>query len=211
MTEPPGVLSTVTCGAWLELKCVAGTPIWGLVAYPPQMTGDEAKHVLDLWDCRARRSQKAHYLLATKYTFRQGLITFGLIVISATTGSALLVTLSANNRAVNLSLAIVSIVSAALAGLDRAKRYLENAEKHRVAGANWTPVLQAIEQLAAQLPAHPPVNVQDQLTQISQQMDDVTKKSPQIPERVFQRLEIDQCYMHPLPKAGLWARLTQWY
>ena|ERR1017187_3923869 len=161
------------------------------------MTGDEAKAIVDHWGCRARNSQKAHYLVATKYSRYQAYVTIGLVVLTAFTGSALFATLSNQNSNFQLALAILSVASAALAGFDRSQRFLENAEKHRQAGAAWTNVVQQTELLWEQLPTNPPQDLDSRIAAIGKQMDEVTAKSPQIPERVFRKCQIGQTYVFP--------------
>lgn len=161
------------------------------------MTGDEAKAIIEHWGCRARNSQKAHYLVATMYSRYQAAITIGLVVLTAFTGSALFATVSNKNTNFQLALAVLSVVSAALAGFDRSQRFLENAEKHRQAGAAWTSVVQQTELLWERLPINPPLDLDLRIDAIGKQIDEVTAKSLQIPERVFRKCQIGQTYVFP--------------
>lgn len=173
------------------------------------MTGEEAKAILKMWGCRARGSQKAHYLVATRYSFRQDVVTIGIVILTAVTGSALFATLSNTDIRFKFALAVLAVVSAILAGFDRSKRYLENAEKHRQAGASWTDVVQRTEVLDAQLPTHSPADVDRQIADIGKEIDDVTTKSPQIPERTFRRLGLDDTYSFRVNYASLFSRILQ--
>ena len=167
------------------------------------MTGPQAKEIVDHWGERARRSQQAHYLVATRYSARQAALTLAIIVLTAFTGSTLLAALPTNNTQLKLALGGVSILAAALAGLDRSKRYLENAEKHRVAGAAWNGIVHTTEILGVQLPQEVP-NIDAAVDALGKSIDAVTSSSPQIPERLFKRLNIDGTYIYDPRRRGFW-------
>jgi hypothetical protein len=169
-----------------------------------KMAVDEAKAMLWHWGRRARLSQQAHYWVATSYSRFQSRISALLIVLTVVTGSTLFATFSEKNAPFFLAGAILSMVSAAVAGFDRSQRYLENAEKHRQAGAAWTSIVQQTELLVEQLPDHPPTEAR--IDAIGKQIDSVTAKSPQIPERVFNRFKIGETFVFDDPSIQLHYR-----
>lgn len=159
------------------------------------MTGDEAEALLAYWGPRARKTEAAHYQVATEYSRRHDALTLLVVSLAAFTGSGLFATLSTKSARFKTVLAILSVIAALLAGLDRSLRYLERAEKHREAGSAWAAIVNETEELKPQLAAHPPEATR--ISSLAKLMNDITARSPYIPQRVFDRCGLGDTYMWP--------------
>ena len=91
-------------------------------------------------------------------------------------------------------------------GFDRSKRYLENAEKHRVAGAAWNGIVHTTEILGVQLP-ETVADIDTTIETLGRTIDAVTSSSPQIPERLFKHLNIDGTYLYDPGRRSFWRSL----
>jgi len=120
-------------------------------------------------------------------------MTFAVVALSALAGSGLFATLSTRNAGFKAGLAVLSVLAAILAGLDRSLRYAERAEQHRTAGAEWAGIVNLTEEMKASLPDHPPD--EQRVEKLERQMTETTTKSPYIPERVFQKNCLAETYM----------------
>ena len=163
------------------------------------MTGDEQLTLLQCyWGPRARTTEKVHYRIATTYAFFRNAISLAIVILSAFTASTLFATLSNTHSSWKIALAIVSILAAVLAGIDRSTGFATRAENHRRAGADWCPIVNSIERARAQLPQHPVPSAD--IDKIDAEMAETTKKSPYIPEHYFKRYKLGATYMDPVSK-----------
>jgi hypothetical protein len=159
------------------------------------MTRADAEELLDrYWGKRARRSEEAHYFMATRYsTWNRGL-SYAVVVIGVVTGSGLFATLSKQNGTLQLALAIASLVAAAIVGYQRSAQYAALSVDHQRSGADWGVIVNETEELRKEIQSRAPSDAR--FDRLRKEMDAVTKRSPQIPERVFTRFKIDKTYMY---------------
>ena len=73
----------------------------------------DAENLLDCyWGPRARRSEEAHYFVATKFSAVNRGLSYAVVVFGVVTGSGLFATLSKQNKTLQLGLAVASLVAA---------------------------------------------------------------------------------------------------
>jgi uncharacterized protein HemX len=143
---------------------------------------------------RARRSEKAHYVVATRYSAANRYLSYAVVIIAAVTGSGLFATLSNQNTALQFSLAALSLLAAAIAGYQRSAQFAARSVEHHKAGASWGEVVNAFEALREELNSREPTD--KELEHLRHEMDRVTTQSPQIPQRAFRKFEIGQTYFY---------------
>lgn len=147
--------------------------------------------LLKLWRERANKSAAAHYRVASSRFYWNRWLSA--IVVFATTfvGSGLAVTLSKqNSQFVEATLAVLGVLAAILAGLQRVLSLAEMAERHRAAGAHWDAIFNSMCLLAASGTA-PPMAC---LEELKKEMDDLVARSPSIPEGMFKKVSLKDTY-----------------
>lgn len=158
------------------------------------MTRDEAKRLLDCcWGPRARRSEESHYVVATNFSQRNRRLSYAIVVLATLTGSSLFGTISKQHPNYQVALAVLSILTAIIAGYQRSTQYAALAVEHQRAGADWGEIVNRTEILWAQLESRDPTDAE--MDRIRTEMDSVTKKSPQIPKKFFKQHKVAETYM----------------
>jgi hypothetical protein len=158
------------------------------------------------WAKRARRSESAHYQAAARLELWHSLLTGAAVVLSAVTASGLFASSKTSGGPYRVTFGVLGILAAVVGGLDRGQHFAERSEKHRQAGALWAVIVNNTEELS--LATH-------KLTQrdfdgLSKLMDDTTSKSPQLPQRIFIRSELEATYLYPhygYPPKRDWKKL----
>ena len=159
------------------------------------MTRDDAERLLDCcWGPRARRSEIAHYVLATRFSARNRRLSYAAVVIGVVTGSGLFATLSKHNEKLQLGLAISSLVAAAIVAYQRSAQYAARSVEHQRSGADWGVIVNETEELRKQIGSRDPKDAE--FDRLRKEMDAVTKRSPQIPQWCFDKLKIGETYMY---------------
>jgi hypothetical protein len=162
--------------------------------------------LLHLWCERARRSSEAHFRLAVGRSRMHTIFTVVVVVSSAFVSSALFQRASSTAAKSDshwyFVLAVVSILAAAVASLQRVLDLASEAEKHRKAGADWDRVFD--QTCLAGATAHPgTASFDEQLTVFEIEMARITNSSPGISQRMFGKVGLEQIYLqvlgHPLP------------
>jgi SMODS and SLOG-associating 2TM effector domain family 4 len=170
------------------------------------MDQENALHLLDCcWGPRARSSEEAHYFVATAFTKWNQVFSISIVILAGLSGSGLVSSLAADSKAFRNVLAAMSLFTALIAAVQRSLQYAKRSVEHQGAGADWGPIVNSIEELRAELNGggRPPAD--EAIDGLRTAMDNVTKKSPQIPQRIFRRFKIGETYLygkdHECPQA----------
>jgi len=156
----------------------------------------DASQLVNLWGKRARRSEAAHYGIAASYLRRNQFLSFTVIALSAITGSGIFATLSTTEpKPTRFAFGVIGILTAVLAGMNRSLRYGERAEENRQAGARWAPVVNSAEKLLTRLAVDPSDEVAKQIDILKGQIDDVSQRSPSIPQAFIKKNGIMDAYL----------------
>jgi hypothetical protein len=159
------------------------------------MTRDDAEKLLDCyWGPRARRSEEAHYYVATRFSAFNRILSYTVVVLGVVTGSGLFATLSKQNEKLQLWLAIASLVAAAIVGYQRSAQFASRSVDHQRSGADWGVIVNETEELRKQVKSRDPIDAE--FDSLRKEMDTVTKTSPQIPQRYFTKFKIGETYMY---------------
>jgi hypothetical protein len=153
----------------------------------------EPAELVERWGKRARRSESAHYQAAARLELWHALLTGTAVVLSAVTASGLFASSGHNSGAYRIFFGVLGILAAIVGGLDRGQRFAERSEKHRQAGAMWSVVVNNTEEFS--LTTHR--LVKSDFDGLRKVMDDTTSRSPQLPQRIFVRSELEATYLYP--------------
>ena len=158
----------------------------------------DAENLLDrYWGPRARRSEEAHYFVATRFSAVNRGLSYAVVVFGVVTGSGLFATLSKQNKTLQLGLAVASLVAAGIVAYQRSAEYAARSVDHQRSGADWGVIVNEIEELRKQIQSRDPKDAE--LDRLRKEMDTVTKRSPQIPQYWFDKCKIGETYMYPAP------------
>jgi hypothetical protein len=114
------------------------------------------------------------------------------IVLSSVTASGLFASRSTSGI-YHITFGALGIIAAIVAGLDRSQRYAERAEQHRVSGAGWAVIVNATEELVLRRKG---AGLKDSdLDALRKRMDEVTQRSPQLPQSVFKDEHLERTYL----------------
>ncbi|MBV9872097.1 MAG: SLATT domain-containing protein [Frankiaceae bacterium] len=145
-----------------------------------------------MWATRARRSERAHYITAARYAKLHSLLTNAAVILSSVTASGLFASRSQSGW-YYIGFGVLGIIAAIVAGIDRSQRYAEQAERHRVAGAGWSVLVNETEELALRRKTNG--LKESDLDGLRKQMDDITGRSPSLPEWVFKGEDLEGTYL----------------
>jgi conflict system pore-forming effector with SLATT domain len=161
---------------------------------------DGPDRLVALWCKRARRSESAHYQTAARYSRNHSLLTGATVVLSSVTASGLFASHNSSTT-YKVTFGVLGILAAVVAGLDKGQRYAERSEQHRAAGARWAVIVNGTEELMLRATAH---RVTDRdFNALRKLMDDTTAHSPQLPQNIFIRNDLEDTYLsafHPEPR-----------
>lgn len=159
------------------------------------VTRDEAATLLDQhWGPRARLSEEAHYVVATRFSMYNRILSYSAALIGLVTGSGLFATLSKQDEKLQLWLGIISVAGAAIVAYQRSQQFAARSTEHQKAGADWGPVVNVTEELREQIKSRDPKD--SELDRLRRDMDDVTRRSPQIPQHWFNKFKIGDTYLY---------------
>jgi hypothetical protein len=147
--------------------------------------------LLGAWHRRAREAQFSHYAAAARYASLARWLGVPGVLLSATAGTTLFATLQEDaSPTVRLAVGLISLLAATLAALQTFLAHAERADKHRAAAAAYGAIRRQIEQ-AQVLPPVRRAELEEVMTQIRRQLDDVARAAPDVPDRIRRRVEGD--------------------
>jgi len=154
----------------------------------------DPKGVAKQWMFRVRRMQFAHYLAARRYSSYRLWLGCTVILLGAAVGlgSTAIASLEVSNQLwIKLLFGSLSVLSAAVAGIQTFLNYPELSEKHRVAGAKFANLKHKLELLVARQP-FTAKQLTDELAKIERQWAKLRTGSPNVPQRVWDRIEAER-------------------
>lgn len=149
----------------------------------------DAADLIRHWRFRVHRVQLAHYEAGRRFGHLH--LWLGLPVVALTTivGTSVFATLQeSTHTSIQIAVGLLSVTSAVLAGLQTFLGYATAAEKHRIAGARFASLKHQIELLAT-LPPPDEQQLRDALADIEKQWSTFREDSPNIPGRIWRRIE----------------------
>ncbi len=154
----------------------------------------DVRGVAKQWMFRVRRMQFAHYLAARRYGSYRLWLGCTVILLGAVVGlgTTFLASMELSNQLwLKLLLGSLSVLSAAVAGIQTFLNYAEISEKHRVAGAKFANLKHRLELLGAKQTLSAK-QLTDELSKIEQQWAKLRTGSPNVPQRVWDRIEAER-------------------
>jgi len=153
-----------------------------------------AKELINHWRFRVHRMQLAHYMTARKFDDRHLWLGLPAIALSTIVGTTVFASISKNTEIIiQILVGLFSVTAALLTALQTFLKYSELSEKHRVAGAKFANLKHRIELLIT-LVEPPPEELKKQLTMIEDQWAKVREESPNIPTRIWNKIENSWTY-----------------
>ncbi len=150
--------------------------------------------LLTAWQERAQKSSEVHYRISSRWIKWNTFMTIVVVLASAVVGSALFSRTGAGSGGPSeWALGIVSVVTAGVAGLQRALGLAEAAERHRGAGARWDEIFNRICILLTQFDRDSP-SLKGDLVDVERRMSVLVKESPTIPQRWFEKVNLIATY-----------------
>jgi len=162
---------------------------------PPETRGD----LVLAWIRRARESQFAHYIQATKFRRSGYWLGVPVIVITTAVGTAYFYSLSAHNESSsgNILIGLVSILAAVLSSLQTFLKFPEKSECHRKFGALYGSIRRRLEQVYAE---RGDVDIShDILENLNSELSRLAEEAPDVPSKA---LKIAQENIRKLRDAG---------
>jgi hypothetical protein len=136
------------------------------------------------------RVQTGHYETGRRYDRLHLLLGIPAISVSAVVGTAVFASLAAERDHVlaTILVGLLSVAAAVLASLQTFLKYSELAERHKLAGARFADLKHKIELIAVFQPHHAEA-LRVQLAEVEQRWESVREESPNIPAKIWSRIE----------------------
>jgi hypothetical protein len=145
----------------------------------------ETKGVIKQWLFRVRRMQFAHYDAARRYSSYRLWLGIPVIVLGAAVGATIQIS---TEKWLQVILGLLSIASAALAGLQTFLNYAELSEQHRISGARFASLKHRIELLGVK-PSPNEKQLVDELAKLEKHWAKIREDSPNVPNRIWRHIE----------------------
>jgi len=142
------------------------------------------------WRFRVHRVQTGHYEAGRRYDRLHLLLGVPAIAVSALVGTAVFSSLATEKSgiAATILVGLLSVTSAVLVSLQTFLKYSELAERHKLAGARFADLKHRIELIAVFQPADSE-SLKSQLAEVEQRWEAVREESPNIPRKIWNRIE----------------------
>lgn len=150
----------------------------------------KVRRLLQDWEVRADAAAKTHYAVANHLTSRNYLLGVPVVVLTTFVGTSVFATLQEDvNTGLRILVGAVSVLAAVLASLQTFLRYAERAEKHRIAGGNWSAIGREINEMLALHPSYLATrgDPKSYLDGLRTRMDEISAESPEMPDRGWAR------------------------
>jgi hypothetical protein len=156
----------------------------------PSAWTPKVRRLLQDWQERADAAAKTHYAVANHLTSRNYLLGVPVVVLTTFVGTSVFATLQEDvNTRLRILVGAVSVLAAVLASLQTFLRYPERAEKHRIAGDNWSAIRREITEMLALHPSYLATrgDPKSYLDSLRKRMDEVSAESPEMPDHRWAR------------------------
>lgn len=145
------------------------------------------------WRFRIHRVQIGHYEAGRSCETRHFWLGIPAVILSTLVGTAVFSSLKEFSDQElllwpKIVIGTLSVASAVLVSLQTFLRYSEQAESHRSAGAKYAHLKHRIEMLAA-MPPKADEEIKQELESIESEWDKVREESPNLPTRIWRRME----------------------
>jgi hypothetical protein len=136
------------------------------------------------WERRCAAAAEVHFDVVEDLSRRNVYLGIPVVVLSAIVGTSLFASIAGDGVDVGIRIAAgtVSVIAAALAGIQTFLRFGARAEQHRVAAERWAAIRREIEKTLC-LPAEKVGDQKQLLDDIKSRMDEAAEKSPAMPKR----------------------------
>lgn len=142
------------------------------------------------WRFRVHRVQTGHYEAGRRYDRLHLLLGIPAIAVSTLVGTAVFASLAAekHDTVITILVGLFSVAAAVLASLQTFLKYSELAERHKLAGARFADLKHKIEIIAV-FQSPDAETLKSQLAEVEQRWETVREESPNIPAKIWNRIE----------------------
>jgi len=152
---------------------------------------------IEFYRLRASRKARAHYLTAKRH--ERSNIALGVpgIIANTIVGTAIFATISQQPAtSLQVMAGLLSVSAGVLAALQTFFKHSERAEKHRLAASNYSAIFRKLDllNLRKNLKADPKPekNLLSELELIIEQLNQLEKESPDIPDQIYDQAVREQ-------------------
>lgn len=146
-------------------------------------TPANSTQLLDRWWLQCKRANVAHLRATDSLTWRNYALSVSTAVVSTVVGSSVYAALQSNTAGgVQFAVASLSVVAAALAGVQNVLRYGTRAEKHRRASRDYGIVMRWIREVQADPPAE---GIHKAVEQMRRRLDEIDLEAPNVPADIW--------------------------
>lgn len=151
-------------------------------SYQPPNTPED---LVLAWIRRARESQFAHYVQATR--FRRGSAWLGIpvIIITAAVGTTVFSSIAndVGSPAAKLAIGLASVLATVLSSLQTFMKLSEKSELHRSFGARYGSVRRKLEQIYAQRASQQITH--QVLSDLNEELSEMAEEAPDVPSKAL--------------------------
>ncbi|HYW20003.1 MAG TPA: SLATT domain-containing protein [Nodularia sp. (in: cyanobacteria)] len=144
------------------------------------------EELLISWYQRLRESQFSHYEAAKTFERINYWLGIPSVILSTIVGTSIFATIgeSVDTKA-QIMVGLVSVVAAALAGLQTFLRFSERAEKHRAVAARYGALRREIEEFLSVGESI----TRESLTPVRQSIDRLAEEAPNVPSKIWTKTQ----------------------
>lgn len=149
----------------------------------------DAADLIRHWRFRVHRVQLAHYAAGRRHARFHLWLGLPVIILGTIVGTSVFATLQQSTETwLKITVGLLSVAAAILASLQTFLGHASIAEKHRITGARYASLKQQIELLAT-MPPDDRKELRSALLEIDKQWATYREDSPNIPQKVWRRIE----------------------
>ncbi len=154
-------------------------------------TRKDFENLLADWRTRAQRSKIAHYKAAVRFGRRHVLLGVPVVVLIAIVGTAVFATLKERPETwIQITIGLVSILAAALAGMQTFFNYSNRAIIHRTAAAKYGSVQREIEEVLMFFSEDAKI-LQTPVGRIRRRMDELAESCIDCPQDIWRNADAE--------------------
>lgn len=144
--------------------------------------------LLTQWRIRAQYAQYCHFAAANYLRKLHYYLGIPSIFLSTLVGTSIFATLEhQGNNMMRIVVGLVSVLTAGLSTMQTFLRFEERAERHRTAGTQYGKLGRIMEQFYLLYHAYDIAELHRLITEIREQLDDLDKNSPEIPQHIWNK------------------------
>ena len=150
---------------------------------------DTLEQLLRGWLLHAHKGRQRHDRAARRCDRQRLWVGSVAAALSAVVGTSVFASLGSDTSVnTKLAVAMISIVSAILTGLNGFLNLSERTERHRAAGVRYKTVIRELERLLS-APSDLIARTEPPVVDVQKRLDDLEETAPVVPERVFDQVE----------------------